>query len=129
SKLNIFLSDLLSCLTNKWNIAILWVLFNFGIEQFLNIPLTVGVVVTILFSIGTKNMTEVPAFMIWVQMVFFNKFLNTFTPHEVIRIIKVNLFNRNSITSCSVTIIWNALSYPVVTCNNFHVPNFIFITE
>ncbi len=128
-KFNIFLSQFLRSFSNERNIWVFRILFNFWVEKFLDIPLTTSVVVTILFSISSKNVAEIPTFMVRIQVVFFNEFLNSFTPHKVIWIIKVNLLNSNTVTSCCITIIGNTLSNPVVSRDNFHIPYFIFVTK
>ncbi|KLD58121.1 hypothetical protein WP50_28620 [Lactiplantibacillus plantarum] len=53
----------------------------------------------VFFIISTEDMTEVKTFLVRVQMVFRNKFLNTIRPHKVIGIIKINPLNRNLVGS------------------------------
>ena len=63
---------------NEWKIKVERILFYTWIEDFMTVPLTWCIVVLIEYIGRSKNMAEIPAVLIRVEMILFNKLLNTF---------------------------------------------------
>ena len=77
----------------------------------------------------TKNVAEVPAIAIRIQMVFCHELANRVIPHKVIRIIEINFLNGDAVAGYRVAVIRNSLGNPVMTSNDFHIPDIVFVTE
>ena len=95
----------------------------------MTVPNPWRVVVAVLFIERPEDVTEVPPFLIRVEVVFLNEFLDAVRPLEVFRVVKVNLLDGNLVGDHGVSVVRNPLGEPQVARYDFHVPCFILVSE
>ena len=110
-------------------VEVQWILVNPGVQQLVAEPLPRRVVVLVEDVSRPEDVAEVPAMLVRVEVVIFDKLPDSFGPHEVIGVVEVNLLDGDPVPGDRVGVVRDPLGNPVVTGDDFHVPDIVLVGE
>lgn len=102
---------------------------KFRIEVLLAVPCAGVVVARVLDGGRTKDVAEVVAFTIGVEVVLLNQVLEVSAGHVVFMVVKVKVVDVKAVWCHYVSVVGNTDSGPVMTGDTFEPPYFIVVGE